>query len=77
MGCIYKHPGIHLNEFDEFYLNDLLDKLSKENETVFLLGDFNISLLNYEQDTWTNEFFWLPAFSFIFTPYTSTSKNGK
>ena len=37
------------NEFNEFYLNDLLDKLSKENKTVFLLGDFNINLLDYDQ----------------------------
>ena len=31
--CIYKHPGIDLNEFNEFYLNDLPDKLSKERKT--------------------------------------------
>ena len=48
---------MNLNEFNEFYLNNLLDKLSKENKTVFLLGDFNIKLLNYDQDTSKNEFF--------------------
>ena len=37
-----------LNEFDYYYINNLLDKLSKENKTVFLLGDFNIDLLNYD-----------------------------
>ena len=56
IGCIYKHPGINLNEFNKFYLNNLLDKLSKENKTVFLLGDFNINPLNYDQGTSTNEF---------------------
>ena len=44
-----------LNEFNDYYLNNLLDKLSKENKTVFLLGDFNIDLLNYDQHSLTNE----------------------
>ena len=33
-----------------------MDKLSKANETVFFLGDFNIDLLNYDQHLPTNEF---------------------
>ena len=45
-----------LNEFNDYYINNFLDKLSKENETVFLLGDFNIDLLNYDQHSLTNEF---------------------
>ena len=49
MGCIYRHPHVDLNEFNDYYLNNLLDKLSKENKTVFLLGDFNIDLLNYSE----------------------------
>ena len=51
--CICKQPNMTLYEF---YLNDLLDNLSKENEPVFLLGDFNINLLNCGQDTSTDEF---------------------
>ena len=46
-GCIYKHPNMNINEFNEDYLNGLPDKLSKENKTMFILGDFNINLLNY------------------------------
>ena len=53
--CIYKHPAIDHNEFNEFYLKSLFDKLSEENKTVPLLADFNINL-NYDQDTSTNEF---------------------
>ena len=49
MGCIYCHPHIDLNEFNDYYPNNLLDKLSKENKTVFLLDNFNIDLLNYNQ----------------------------
>ena len=48
---------MNLNKFNKFYLNNLLVKLSKENKAVFLLGDFNINLLNYDQDTSINEFF--------------------
>ena len=56
VGCIYRHPHMDLNEFNDYYINNLLDKLSKENKTVFLLGIFNIDLLNYEQHSQTNEF---------------------
>ena len=47
---------MNTNEFNDDYLNELLDKLSKENETIFLLGDFNINLLNYDIHPSTNEF---------------------
>ena len=54
--CIYCHPHMDLNEFSDCYHNNLLDKLSKESKTVFLLCDFNIDLLNYENHSLTNEF---------------------
>ena len=28
VGCIYRHPVIDLNEFNDYYLNELLHKLS-------------------------------------------------
>ena len=55
------HPHMDLNGFNDYYINNLLDKLSKENKTVFVLGDFNIDLLNYGQRSLTNEF--LDSFS--------------
>ena len=45
-----------LNDFNTNYLNSLLDKASKEQKSVFLLGDFNINLLNYNDHNPTNEF---------------------
>ena len=45
-----------LNEFNCYYLNALLEKLAKEQKTVFLLGDFNVDLLKHEQHKATNEF---------------------
>ena len=47
---------MNINEFNDDYLNELLDKLSKDNKTIFLLGDFNINLLNYDIHPPTNEF---------------------
>ena len=47
---------MNINEFNNDYLDEILDKLSKENKTIFLLGDFNINLLNYDIHPPTNEF---------------------
>ena len=49
---IYKHSSININEFN----SDDLYELSKENKLKFLLGDFNINLINYDINPQTNEF---------------------
>ena len=54
--CIYRYPTMDLNEFNCYYLNPLLEKLTKEQKTVFLLGDFSVNLLKYEQLKATIEF---------------------
>ena len=36
-----------LDEFNDNYLNSLLDKISKENNFDFLLCDFKVDLLKY------------------------------
>ena len=56
IGCIYRHPNMDLDEFNDNYLNTLLKKISKENKSVFLLGDFNVGLLKYDKHAQTNEF---------------------
>ena len=45
-----------LNDSNTNYLNNLLDKVSKEQKSVFLLGDFNVNLLNYDNHNPINEF---------------------
>lgn len=42
--------------FNRTYLNTLLDKLSKEKKQVFLFGNSNTNLLNYNDRQPTNEF---------------------
>ena len=59
---------MNLNEFNGFYLNNLLVQLSKENKTVFLLEDFNTNLLNYDRDTSINEFLYSLS-SHLFLPH--------
>ena len=46
---------MNLDEFNDNYLNTLLDKISKENKSVFLLGDFNVDLLKYNKHPPANE----------------------
>ena len=45
-----------LTDFNSNYLNSLLEKISKEQKSVFLLGDFNINLMNYNVHNPTNGF---------------------
>ena len=45
-----------LDEFNDNYLNTLLDKIFTENKSVFLLADFNADLLIYDKHAPTNEF---------------------
>ena len=50
IGCIYKHPCMSVDEFNDIYLTPLLKKITFENKNIFLTGDFNINLLNTETD---------------------------
>ena len=37
-------------------IDKLLENISKEQKFIFLLGDFNVNLLNYNEHNQTNEF---------------------
>ena len=56
VGVIDRHPSMDLTDFNCNYLNKLLQNISKEQKSVFLLGDFNVNLLNYNEHNQTNEF---------------------
>ena len=56
VGVIYRHPSMDLIDFNRNYLNQLLENISKEQKSIFLLGDFNVNLLHYSEDNLTNEF---------------------
>ena len=43
IGCIYKHPNLETEQFNEYFLKELSEKLLKEkNKEIILMGDFNI-----------------------------------
>ena len=54
VGEIYKHPSMDLTDFNSNCVNNLLEKISKEQKSVLLLGDFNINLMNYNVHNPTN-----------------------
>ena len=63
---IYRHPSMDLTDFNCNYLNKLLENISKEQKSIFLLRDFNVNLLNYNEYNQTNEFLdYLAPNSFI------------
>ena len=43
-------------DFNYNYLKKLLENISKKQESIFLLGDFNVNLLIYNEHNQTNEF---------------------
>ena len=44
-----------LTYFNCNYLNKLLENISKEQKSIFLLEDFNVNLLNYNKHNQKNE----------------------
>ena len=66
IGYICKHSILNVNEFNDDYVNELLDELSKENRTIFLLCNLNIYLLKFDPHPATNEFLNLFLSHFLF-----------
>lgn len=52
MGCRYENP--HSKIFD--YVNNLIIALSKASHEYFLMGDFNINMMNVDCDAQTSPF---------------------
>ena len=56
VGCIYKHPNVVVVEFNNSYLQSLLDKLAIVKNYAILMGDFNVDLLRCETHSQSREF---------------------
>ena len=52
--CVYRHPSSNVNNLTSHFQN-LLSKLSS-NKLLFIMGDFNINLLDYASHTPTSDF---------------------
>ena len=55
VSCVYKHPNVDVLDFN-YLINQLFDKISKEQKQIFLLRDFNINLSDYNNHQPTNTF---------------------
>ena len=71
IGCVYKHLQHKVNDFTKNHLLSLLDQLSNENKDIMIIGDFNINLINYNDDKNTITFL-NTMFSQSFLPYIKT-----
>lgn len=55
VGCIYKPPDVSVTEFNNS-INHTLSTISFENKLSYLMGDFNINILNSDSHQPTNDF---------------------
>ena len=51
-----KIKKLAIDEFNNQFLSAMLEKVSFENKKVYVMGDFNINLLNYESNQETADF---------------------
>ena len=66
VGTIYRPPNQNFSVFiDEF--NNILSIISKDNKKCYLMGDFNLDLLNYEHHSKTQDFL-ASLFSYMMIP---------
>ena len=70
-GCIYKHPNLVITEFNEGYLQPLLDKLFLENKDIILMGDFNVDWVHYGTHNQSRDFL-DKMFSVLLKPHITT-----
>lgn len=55
VGCIYRHPSSDCVEFNE-KLKEQLNDLDNSSKEVFILGDINVNLFNYNTDNKTSDY---------------------
>jgi hypothetical protein len=56
VGCIYRHPGMSVDVFNNEYLTPILNKASIGNKTLILMEDFNIDLMRSDTNTEYSKF---------------------
>ena len=66
VGIIYRPPNTDAQEFSA-HISDILHKIRSENKLCYLIGDFNLNLLNCESHSPTAEFVEM-MYSYMFFP---------
>jgi len=55
IGVVYRPPGGNIDDFNVLF-GSILDRLKRENKLLYLLGDFNINLINADSHQPTSNF---------------------
>ena len=71
IGCVFRHPKHEVSDFTNNSITPLLDKLANENKDIMIMDDFNINLINYNDDKNAGNFL-DTMFSQSFLPYIIT-----
>ena len=67
---VYRPLDRNLNDFNN-ELDHLVSIISKENKTVFLLGDWNMNLMNHLHHQATSDFLELLFSTYDYPPYVN------
>ena len=57
VGVVYRHPTMDENEFINDYLHPMTQRLSKENKSISITGDWNFNLLEFAKHEETLRFY--------------------
>ena len=69
--CTYRHPNTDIKKYID-YMDKTMSKISKENKLVFVMGDFNVNLLNYESHNETNDFINTMVSNYLLPPSSNS-----
>ena len=69
IGCIYKPPDLSISDFNS-HLTDVLDIVSRERKDCYIMGDFNINIIDSVKNTQIHSFL-DTVFSHFFYPVIS------
>ena len=72
-GVIYRPPNQNVDEFLTM-TNELLSKISKENKIFYLMGDFNLNLMNHHCHSVTGEFLYALYLNMFFPLITRPTR---
>ena len=71
IASIYRHPTTNPAEFNDAYLSDLLQKISKEDTKRMSMDDLNIHLLKYDANA-AGTVLLDSMYTIFFLPYIKT-----
>ena len=73
VGVIYRPPNTDINTFNEI-LVEIIEKIKTENKTIYLLGDYNINILDQSRHIPISEFIELLYSKGIFPSITKPTR---